>query len=104
MVGKMGASYKGRRYRNYYCSSAMSSRAKCAYYNGHSAPKLEAAILEHLGQYVDPKVVRQLLLGAMEKEFKRRETGLRQAEKRLTDLDRLSKAPGAAQAGGPHRG
>jgi hypothetical protein len=36
-------------------------REPCAYYNGHSAPKLEAAILEHRGQYSDSKKVKQLL-------------------------------------------
>ena len=49
MIGKMTSTYKGKRYPKYYCSSAQKSRESCAYYNGHSAPRLEAAILEHLG-------------------------------------------------------
>ena len=34
MIGKVGSAYKGRRYRNYWCSKAVQSRAACPTYNG----------------------------------------------------------------------
>ena len=39
MVGKKGYARKGRQYRSYYCTTAMTSRARCAYYNGHATAK-----------------------------------------------------------------
>ena len=41
MTGKAAASYKDKQNRNYWCSRATKSRALCAHYNGHSAPRLE---------------------------------------------------------------
>ena len=61
MTRKRTSTYKGKRYPKYYCSRAQSSRARCAFYNGHAAPKLEAAILDYLAQYSDPTKVRELL-------------------------------------------
>ena len=61
MVGKAGYSYKGKQYRNYYCSQATKSRGLCSIYNGHAAPKLESAILKYLGEFSDPIKVRQYL-------------------------------------------
>ena len=87
MTGKVGYAHKGRRYRNYWCSNARNSRARCAYYNGHAAPKLEAAILEHLGQYSDPKKVRELLDASEKREVERREAELRQVERRMAELE-----------------
>lgn len=52
MVGKIIKS-NGRSYRRYYCGNAQKSRAKCGYYNGHRAEKLEAKVLETLSQYAD---------------------------------------------------
>lgn len=87
MIGKMTSTYKGKGYPRYYCSSAQKSRESCAYYNGHSAPKLEAAILEHLGQYSDPKKVRELLDASEKRDIKRQETELRQVERRLAEVE-----------------
>ena len=87
MVGKVGGSHKGRRYRNYYCSHAMRSRTLCPVYNGHSAPKLEKAVLEYLGQYSDPQLVRDYLSAIDQKELERHETELRDVEKRLVDYE-----------------
>ena len=87
MTGKVGAARKGKRYRNYYCSRAMHSRGLCSVYNGHSAPKLEKAILEYLGQFSDPEKVREHLAAAERKELERYETELRDVEKRLADLE-----------------
>jgi len=84
MVGKLGSTHKGKHYRNYYCSHAMRSRALCSFYNGHSAPKLEKAILEYLSQFSDPQLVRQHLEAFDQKELERCESELRDVEKRLT--------------------
>ncbi len=77
----------GRQYRNYYCTTAMTSRARCAYYNGHATAKLEAAILEYLGDYSDPKKVRELLDALEKQEVRRRAAELRQVERRLAEVE-----------------
>jgi site-specific DNA recombinase len=87
MSGTVGASRKGKRYRNYYCSRAMHSKGLCSVYNGHSAPRLEKAILEYLGQFSDPEKVREHLVAAERKELVQREAELRDVEKRLADLE-----------------
>ena len=87
MAGKVGAAWKEKRYRNYWCSRATKSKALCAHYNGHSAPKLEQAILEYLGQYSDPDLVKDHLSAAEMKEMQRRETELKQVGKALSDLE-----------------
>jgi hypothetical protein len=87
MSGKAGSLRKGKRYRNYYCSRAMKSRALCDTYNGHSASKLEKAILEYLGQYSDPERVRELLSVTEQRELEQYEAELKGIEKRLTELD-----------------
>jgi site-specific DNA recombinase len=87
MIGKVGAARKGKRYRNYYCSHAMRSRALCSVYNGHSAPKLERAILEYLGQLSDPAKVEEHLITAERRELGRYEVELHKVEGRLAELD-----------------
>ena len=87
MVGKAGGSHKGKQYRNYYCSHALRSRALCSVYNGHSAPKLEKTILEYLGQFSDPQLVKEYLSAIDRKELEKHEKELRQVEKRLADYD-----------------
>ena len=87
MAGKVASAWKEKRYRNYWCSRATKSKALCAHYNGHSAPKLEQAILEYLGQYSDPDLVKGHLSAAETKEMLRRETELKQVEKALNDLE-----------------
>ena len=87
MTGKMTSTYKGKRYAKYYCSRAQTSRERCAFYNGHTAAKLDEAVLEYLGQYSDPTKVRELLDATEKREIKRRETELRQAERRLAEVE-----------------
>jgi len=87
MVGKAGGSHKGKQYRNYYCSHAQRSRALCAVSNGHSALRLEKAILEYLGQFSDPQLVREYLSSMDRKELETREKELQQVERRLADYD-----------------
>ncbi|RJQ41540.1 MAG: recombinase family protein [Dehalococcoidia bacterium] len=87
MVGKVSYAHKGKQYRNYYCSRAMRSRGLCAFYNGHSAPKLEKAILDYLKQFSDPKLVKEYLAASDRKEVERREAELCEVEKRLADYE-----------------
>ena len=87
MSGKAGSSYKGRRYRSYVCVRATRARAECGYYNGHAAKKLETAVLDYLGQYSDPKLVKQLLSEDGASRLKDQESELRRLEKKLASLD-----------------
>ena len=87
MVGKTGGSHKGKKYRNYYCSHALRSREQCSVYNGHSAPKLEKAILEYLAQFSDPKLVREYLSAVDKKELGEREKELAKVNKQLAEYE-----------------
>jgi site-specific DNA recombinase len=87
MSGKTGAMWRGRRYRNYYCSRAMSSRERCATYNGHSARKLEKAVLEYLGQFSDLERVREHLATAERREVAEKEAYLKVVDKGLSDIE-----------------
>ena len=87
MAGKAAASYKGRQYRNYWCSRATRSRALCEHYNGHSTTKLESAVLEYLSQFSDPEIVKQHIESADQAELTARETELKDIEMALADLD-----------------
>ena len=86
MSGKVGAARKGRRYRNYYCSRAMHSRGLCSVYNGHSAPRLETAVIGYLGQFSDPSKVREYLLASERRDLEQHESDLKDVEKRLSTL------------------
>lgn len=87
MVGRRSAAYKGKHYRNYWCSRAMKSRAMCATYNGHSATKVEKAVLEYLSQFSDPELVAQHLETARGKDLEDRERELKGVQKGLTELE-----------------
>ena len=87
MTGKAAASYKGRQYRNYWCSRATRSRALCEHYNGHSTTKFESAVLEYLSQFSDPEIVKQHIESADQAELTARETELKDIELALADLD-----------------
>jgi site-specific DNA recombinase len=87
MTGKAGILRKGKRYKRYYCSRALHSKGLCAYYNGHSTRKLEKAVLEYLGQFSDPQLVREYLSAVDQKELENREKELRDVEKRLGDIE-----------------
>jgi site-specific DNA recombinase len=87
MTGKAGYSYNGKQYKNYYCSNAGKSRGLCSVSNGHSAARLEKAILEYLGEFSNPIKVRQHLASAEKQDTEKCEVELKRIEKRLTDLD-----------------
>ena len=87
MVGKTGMMWRGQRYRNYYCSWAMRSRGLCSTYNGNSARKLEASILEYLERFSDPELVREHMATAARKEIDGRQKELRGVERGLAELE-----------------
>jgi site-specific DNA recombinase len=87
MTGKAGSSYRGKRYRNYYCSSAVRGRGLCSVYNGHAAEKLEKNILEYLNQFTDPEKMRQHVATNEIKDTVRYEAELKGIEKRLAELE-----------------
>jgi site-specific DNA recombinase len=87
MVGKVGYSYKGKQYRNYYCSRATKSKALCSTYNGHTASKLEQAILQYLDGFSDPLKVRQYLAMTEKQDTEKYEVELKTVEKRLHELE-----------------
>jgi site-specific DNA recombinase len=87
MSGKLGAVYKGRQYRNYYCSRAMHAKEQCASYNGHSVTKLEGAVLEYLGRFSNAELVKQYLDAADREELMKLEAQLHGIERRLADSE-----------------
>jgi len=87
MAGKVAATNKDVQYRNYWCSRATKSRALCAHYNGHSAPRLETAVLEYLGQFSDPDMVKRYIEAADREEMSVRESELKDVEAGLSELD-----------------
>src|SRR5439155_5996078 len=87
MTGKRGRIYKGHAYTNYWCARAQRSREHCAYPNGHSARKLEAAVLEYLGRYSDADTVRELLAADATAQACRASEELRKAERDLAALE-----------------
>ena len=87
MVGKSGSMFKGKRYRNYYCSRAMRSKEFCDTYNGHSAQKLEAAVSDYLGQFSDPELVREHLEAARSEELEKKRSELADVRRALDDVE-----------------
>jgi site-specific DNA recombinase len=87
MIGKVGYAYKGKQYRNYYCSRATKSKALCSTYNGHNAVKLEQAILDYLGEFSNPLKVRQYLFLTEKQDTEKYEVELKSVEKRLAELE-----------------
>ena len=59
----------------------------CAHYNGHSAPRLETAVLEYLGQFSDPEMVKRHIEAADREEMSTRESELKDVETGLAELD-----------------
>jgi len=91
MAGRAGArkqSNPDERYRSYRCSRAGTSREACGFYNGHAANRLEAAVLEYLGQFSDPKKVREFLRVTEQKGTKHHEAELARVRKRLKSMER----------------
>jgi|GEM_PF-673904 len=99
MTGVTGGAGKGK--RGYYMCSSRRDKglAWCDTPNRHRAERLEAAVLEYLGQYSDPDKVRELLQAQdtqadsrQEEELARVTARLKELESgMLNDLDRLDR-------------
>jgi site-specific DNA recombinase len=87
MAGKRSAAYKGNHYRNYACSRAMKSRALCSNYNGHSAVKVEPAVLEYLGRFSDPELAKEHLAAVQTRELADKESELAGVEQALSRFE-----------------
>jgi len=87
MSGKTGSMWRGKRYRNYYCSRAMRSREMCATYNGHAAQRLEEAVLDYLGEFSDPEKVREHMQAAKSRELGKKEAELSAANRSLSAIE-----------------
>ena len=85
--GAMSGASKGRgRPRLYVCAKWQMSRAQCEGNTHHREP-LEEAILEHLGQYVDPDRVRQLLEAQGQELDTKAEAELARVTRRSAELE-----------------
>ena len=76
-----------KRDAEYYCRQHKSARALCPYSNSHVAHRLEAAVLEFLGQYDDPDKVRELLQAQDAQADTRQEQELARATDRLKEME-----------------
>ena len=87
MSGKSGSAYKGRRYTSYVCTRATRAREGCAFYNGHAQKRLETAVMEYLGEFSDPKRVKELLSESSKTDLARKKRERKKLEKRLAGLE-----------------
>ena len=87
LVGTSRMRSNGRREAEYYCRNHKDARVKCAEPNGHIAHRLEAAVLDFLGQYSDPEKVRGLLAAGDAKTDEREERELARVVARLGELE-----------------
>jgi len=87
MSGKSGSAYKGRRYTSYVCTRATRAREGCAFYNGHAQKRLETAVMEYLGEFSDPKRVKELLSESSKTDLDRKKRERKKLEKRLVGLE-----------------
>jgi len=86
--GAMAGASKGPgKPRLYVCANWKMSRDRCEG-NSHHREPLEEAILEHLGQYSDPEVVRQLLEAQGQETDTRDEAELGRVTGRLAELEK----------------
>jgi site-specific DNA recombinase len=76
-----------KREAEYYCRNHKDAKVKCPYNNGHVAHRIEAAVLDFLGQYSDPVKVRELLASGDAKTDKRQEQELGKVVTRLRELE-----------------
>ncbi len=87
MTGKT-SNVRNYTYRKYYCSNAQRSRAKCAYYNGHSADTLEKLVMDTLDKYVDRDITLEFLSHTAESGATRKEEELREIEEAVTACEK----------------
>ena len=65
----------------------MKSRALCSFYNGHSVVKIERAVVEYLGQFSDPELVKEHLAAVQTKELTDKEAELIGVEQALGKVE-----------------
>ena len=82
----MAGSDSGK-YRYYVCCGKKMAQALCADAVSHRQETLEEAILDHLGQYSDPGMVRQLLEAQGQETDTRDEAELGRVARRLAELE-----------------
>ena len=84
--GAMAGSDSGK-HRYYVCCGKKMAQALCAEAVSHRQEALEEAILDHLGQYSDPDIVRQLLEAQGQETDIRDEAELGRVTGRLAELE-----------------
>ena len=86
--GAMSGASKGpKAYKYYVCCNKKMAKALCEEGGSHRKEALEEAILDHLGQYSDPELVRELLEGQGQELDTRCEAELAMVSKRLSELE-----------------
>ena len=86
--GAMAGSSKGpNKYQYYVCCNRKMASALCDQSISHRKDPLEAAILEHLGQYSDPEMVRDLLEAHVQDMESGTEAELDRVNGRLAELE-----------------
>ena len=93
MVGKRSWQRRDRHgnvrtYRNYWCGNAQRGKDLCQIYNGHSAVKLERAVLGALAPYAEPDLVRDLLDEQVQRTTPTVADELKRVDARLAALDK----------------
>ncbi len=89
--GHCGAAMSGEnkgKHRYYTCTGRKMARELCSEGRNHRQGALEEAILEHLNQYSDPDMVRELLDAQGQETDNRDETELTRVNARLAELER----------------
>ena len=85
--GAMSGASNGK-HRYYVCCNHKMAAALCEQGSPHRQEALEEAILDHLGRYSDPEVVRQLLEAQGQEIDHRAVQELARVDKRLGELER----------------
>ena len=86
--GAMAGASKGPKKHTYYvCCNRKMARALCDQAGSHRKEALEETILGHLGQYSDPKIVRELLQAQGQESDIRDEAELARVRGRLAELE-----------------
>jgi hypothetical protein len=89
--GHCGAAMSGEnkgKHRYYTCTGRKMARELCSEGRNHRREALEEAILNHLGQYSDPDMVRELLEAQGQETDNRDEAELTRVNTRLAELER----------------
>ena len=89
--GHCGAAMSGEnkgKHRYYTCTDRKMARELCSEGRNHRREALEEAILEHLNQYSDPDMVRELLEAQGQETDNRDEAELTRVNTRLAELER----------------